>query len=308
MDLRIPHLATPYTSVLNPSVREADEQVIAWVRSLGLAPSPRWVDGYRRAKFTWFSARCFPEADLPQLALGAAFNVWLFLLDDSCDEIPQGQRYEYVRQLTAQLTLALAGYPPADQPLVQGLADLWERLKTLSPPAWQERFVDNMLRYLDACKLEAEWLDMDAWPTPEAYTRYRPFLGAVHLEPALAEVLCRRVLPPRRDPRLDTLTLLCCRIVCWSNDLFSLQKEHARGDKGNLALVLQHAKKGSLKEAIREAAAIHDGDLQRFEALAGELPDNRYVTSLEHIISANMEWSIHDSRRYRFTFEDSVTA
>lgn len=80
-------------------------------------------------------------------------------------------------------------------------------------------------------------------------------------------------------------------------------------------LVLQHEHGITLKEAIREAAAIHDGDMRRFVELVRQLPDfgnamnvqlNRYISSLQCIISANMEWSTTDSKRYRFIFENGV--
>ena len=313
MDMRIPYLQSPFHSALNPYVREADERVIHWVRDLELATAENWADGYRRAKFTWFAARCFPDADLPQLTLAAAFNVWLFLLDDSCDPIPPGQKYEYVRRVSTELSLVLAGYSPSDNPLAKALADLWARLRALAPADWQEYFLQGMLRYLDACKLEAQWLDMETWPSLTSYIRYRPYLGAVHLEPALSEVLCGHTLTPadRRDPRVERLTLLCCNIVCWSNDLFSLEKEWRNGDKCNLALVLAHERQYGLQDAIREAASLHDEDVRHFARLARETGAGpltpalaHYVRSLQYIVAANMEWSIHDTARYRFTFEN----
>lgn len=330
MDLRIPVLQAPFRSALNPYVREADERVIDWVRDMGLSPSEHWLEGYRQAKFTWFAARCFPDADLPQLILASAFNVWLFLLDDSCDEVPPGQKRAYIQALDAELSLVLAGYPSSPKPLVRALAHLWTRLKGLGSADWQEHFTRGIQRYLDACKFEAQWLDLDAWPSLPAYLRTRPYLGAVHLEPALSEILCGHLLTPayRKDSRVETLTLLCCNIVCWSNDLFSLEKERARGDKGNLALVLAHERKYGLGEAVREAAAIHDEDVRHFVGLARELgaapgavPARNtlppllltpalihYIRSLQNIVAANMEWSICDTRRYRFAFEEATPA
>jgi hypothetical protein len=308
--MRIPHLQAPFHSALNPYVREADERVIQWVRNLDLATADNWADGYRKAKFTWFAARCFPDADLPQLTLAAAFNVWLFLLDDSCDEVTPGGKYEYIRQLSTELSLVLAGHPPSGNPLVKALADLWVRLKRLAPPDWQAYFLQGMLRYLDACKLEAQWLDMDAWPSLSSYMRYRPYLGAVHLEPALSEVLCGHTLTQADRKTVDQLTLLCCNIVCWSNDLFSLEKEWRNGDKSNLALVLAHERQYDLGEAIRDAAGLHDEDVRQFTGLARETyipPLARYIRSLEHIVAANMEWSMYDTARYRFTFDEAYS-
>lgn len=322
MEIRIPTLSAPFRSVLNPYVREADERVARWVGDVGFATP----EDYRRSKFTWFAARCFPDADLPQLTLAAAFNVWLFFLDDSCDGVPLGQKYEHVRGLSSEITLALAGYAPRggagargdgaqrDEPLVRALDDLWKDMKMLGSRDWEAHCAGALLRYLDACKLEARWLDEDAWPTVAAYTQYRPYLGAVHLEPALSEILCGYVLQPReRDhPVVAALRLLCCNIVCWSNDLFSLDKELTRGDKGNLALVLAHERGYSLAEAVREAASIHEEDVRRFVGLSRGIGVDmspalaHYVRSLEHIIAANMEWSLHDTQRYRFVMEGAA--
>lgn len=310
MEIRIPTLSAPFRSVLNPYVRDADERVARWVGDMGFATP----EDYRRSKFTWFAARCFPDADLPQLTLAAAFNVWLFFLDDGCDLVPVGQKYEYLRELSGELTLALAGYAPTGRPLVRALSALWSDMRTLGSRDWEAHCVDALLRYMDACKLEAQWLDGNAWPSVAAYTLYRPYLGAVHLEPALSEILCGHILQPyeRDHPAVSALRLLCSNIVCWSNDLFSLEKERARGDKGNLALVLEHERGCSLEDAVRGAAALHEEDLRCFAALAEDVRAGaspalaHYVRSLEHIIAANMEWSLYDTQRYRFVMEGAA--
>jgi len=325
MDIVLPPLYAPFRSTVNPHAKEADERVIDWVNAFHLAPSEDWAAYYRKAKFTWFAARCFPEADLVSLTLAAQFNVWLFLLDDSCDEVETGRKYDYLRQMATELFLVMAGRSPHSDarqvPLVSALADLWERLKALGNQDWQGRFWASMVRYLDACKLEATFLDQGLWPGIDVYMKTRPYLGAVHLEPDLSEVLCGIPLTrrTREHPRIAALTLLCCNIVCWSNDLFSLEKELKNGDSHNLVLVLQHELNYTLSEAITETAAIHDRDVQRFVELRGELdkagldpyhktlPEDRalgqYISTLQNIISANMEWSIVDSKRYRFSFE-----
>lgn len=310
----IPPLDAPFTSTVHPNVREADEQVIQWVNSFRLAPRPEWAAYYRKAKFTWFAARCFPQTALPGLVLAAEFNVWLFLLDDSCDEITPGRKYTYISRMASELTLALAGYLPSPgdaraAPLVIALWDLWQRLKAIGGLSWQRHFIDCMTRYLDACKLEAAFLDGQIPPTLDSYTRNRPYLGAVHLEPALAQALCDLTLPVnlRSHPLTEAVTLLCCNIVCWANDLFSLEKELCNGDTHNLVLVLRHERHYSLSEAIREAAAIHNRDVTQFMELSGQLtadPIRRpvispYIRALQNIISANMEWSLKDSNRYQ---------
>ena len=307
----LPPLHAPFSSTLNPYVHEADEAVIRWVDSFRLAPQRDWAVYYRKAKFTWFAARCFPGASLSDLVLAAEFNVWLFLLDDSCDEVPPGRKYAYIRKMSSELTLALSGYAPAfgrPAPLVSALGDLWKRLKALGNRSWQDHFVDCMILYLDACKLEATFLDLQLHPTVDTYTRNRPYLGAVHLEPALAQVLCAIDLKERwaTEPLLEAITLLCCNIVCWSNDLFSLEKELRNGDTHNLVLVLQHERGYSLQEALREAADIHNRDVQQFIELSGQVQNDpfcgkavpAYIRALENIISANMEWSLKDSKRY----------
>jgi hypothetical protein len=302
----LPPLYAPFPSVVNPHVLEADEQVIQWVKAF--QPRPEWAAYYRKAKFTWFTARCFPDVSLSRLVLAAEFNVWLFLLDDSCDEITPGHKYVYIRPIAAELILALSGYEGGRNPLVIAFADLWRRLKALGSLPWQGHFADCMIRYLDACKLEATFLDQNLHPTVDTYTRNRPYLGAVHLEPALARVLCDIRLPGNlgAHPLEEAVTLLCCNIVCWSNDLFSLEKELCDGDTHNLVLVLRHERGYSLPEAIRETAAIHNRDVRQFREFSDQLkadPHKKatitpYIRALQNIISANMEWSLKDSKRY----------
>jgi hypothetical protein len=316
--MALPPLHAPFPSLINPCVGEADEQVIQWVRTFHLAPRPEWAVYYRKAKFTWFAARCFPQASLPCLVLAAEFNVWLFLLDDSCDDIAVGRKYDYIRKMASGLILALSGYPPVREalaapgvqsaPLVRAFENLWQRLKSDSTRPWQEHFTDCMVRYLDAYKLEAALLDAKLFPTVDLYIRNRPYRGAVHLAPALAEVLCGIPLPPglRSHHLVEAVTLLCCNIVCWSNDLFSLEKGLPGGDTHNLVLVLQHERGCSLSEAIAEAAGIHNRDVVQFQELSGQLEADPcrkviavpYIRALQNIVSANMDWRLKDSKRY----------
>jgi len=67
-----------------------------------------------------------------------------------------------------------------------------------------------------------------------------------------------------REIAID-ITLMC-------NDVYSLEKEEARGDMDNLVLVLEHTRRCTREEAIGAAQGEVGRRCARFEELAAEVP------------------------------------
>ncbi len=96
-------------------------------------------------------------------------------------------------------------------------------------------------------------------------------------------------------------------VICWANDLFSLEKEAESGDVHNLVLILRHERKGSLQEAVSDAVAMHNSQVEEFENLEPQIPSfgravnanlGRYITVLKTRMRGNFDWS-QESGRYK---------
>ncbi len=95
-------------------------------------------------------------------------------------------------------------------------------------------------------------------------------------------------------------------VVCWANDLFSLEKEAKRGDVHNIVLVLQHERGLSLRSAVAEVVAMHNAQVREFERAEPRIPSfgravntnlSRFISVLKTRMRGNFDWS-QESGRY----------
>lgn len=110
------------------------------------------------------------------------------------------------------------------------------------------------------------------------------------------------------SPAFDTLTRLTNDVVCWSNDIISLEKEKARGEVNNLVLVIQHAESLPLQEAIDKASAMVSSAVQVFQHVECALPPSapeleeaihKYLAALKYWMRGNLDWSAQTHRYAR---------
>jgi hypothetical protein len=73
-------------------------------------------------------------------------------------------------------------------------------------------------------------------------------------------------------------------------------------------LVLEHERKLSLQDAVNETARMHDEEVKLFTVLEKLLPSfgaetdkelERFIAVLRSWITANYDWSFHDTKRYQ---------
>jgi 5-epi-alpha-selinene synthase len=102
-------------------------------------------------------------------------------------------------------------------------------------------------------------------------------------------------------------------VVCWANDIISLEKEVQRGDVHNLVLVLQQKLDLSLQEAIDRAAEMYNAEIQTFVKLEPHLPSfgkpvdanlRTFVSVLRTRMRGNLDWSL-ESGRYQSAIDSS---
>lgn len=308
--ITLPRIAYPFPSLINEHVIAAHEQNRQWVQSFGLINSQEALTRFDRSRFAWLAARAFPHADYHELCIIANFNTWLFMLDDQCDEAQLGKKAVYLEHITDGFMNILRHNTPVDAVLGKSFADIWERMQAIGDTTWQSRFIRSMDEYFTSCHWEAGNRAAGVTPTVAEYVTMRPYTGALFADVEAIEIIEKVYLPAHilQHFIVQRLVLACNNIVCWSNDIFSCAKEAKQGDVHNLVLVLQHERDLPLQEAVNETARMHNEEVKLFTALEKLLPTfgretdrelERFIAVLRSWITANYDWSFHDTGRYQ---------
>lgn len=241
----------PFPFQLNPRVETARKHLDEWVGVRNLVRRESARIRFDRADFGWFVAVVHPTADAERLALMADWFAWLFLVDDQLDDGDVGRRLEQVgevfvgmREVLESPDFGAAIARRTDIPTaVSALADLWQRTAREATPQWRRRFV----QHLDSCLTTAATWEAGnrvrgIVPTEETYIVNRRHTGAIYVCMDFIEIVERIDMPDHiyKSPQFIGTLDAACNVVCWTNDVFSLEKERSRGEIHNLVYVVQH--------------------------------------------------------------------
>lgn len=317
-------LYCPFPSRINSHVIAADDHTVRWIRRFRLLQSEEQIRLYRDQGYAYMVARMFPNADLETLCAYSDLNTLLFLVDDFLDQndamVSGGHDSGSVEKFS-QIFVAILNDPAvghgSHEPVFAALADLWERILKLGTPQWIEKYKKSLWRIFHAALWQHKNIEAGIWPALEDYMSRRQYIGAANVATDCIEMIDRITLPETawQHPVLVELTEICRNTVCWANDLFSLAKEREMGEYHNLVTILAHEKRLSMPRAIARTIGIHDQQVRRFIRLTATLPDFeektnleiiRYVEGLRAIMRANIDWSNHETSRYRFQYADQL--
>lgn len=324
-EITLPSFFCPFPPAVSPYAEAVHQHTLEWVRRYALIKDERTFEHLRSSKFGWLAARAHPNAPLEGITIASDWFTWLFLMDDECDESGIGKRPERLAVLQGQFLGVLSGGQPEtpldpeshdvrkriDVPLLHALVDLRDRMEARMPRAWRARFVHSVVEYFESSTWEAENRARGIWPDAATYIWVRPYTGALYTDIELIDLTEGVTLPlaVRKHPLMQRLMLITNNVVCWSNDIFSVQKEHAHHDMHNLVLILQRHGGLSLQGAVDRVAELTDAQVRRFIALEALLPSfggsldadvRRFVGVLRAWMRGNLDWS-YESGRYRPT-------
>jgi hypothetical protein len=302
---RAPRLRCPYASEVNPHRDWVERENLAWLQRFGLVRGEVATRRARGAMFGSLASRAYPTATRDGLAIAAAWASWLFLRDDVCDE--RGDAViDMSRRNEAQLRV-LGGYaaPAVGDPFEVALADIRDRMVAVGGASWMSRFVGNVQDYFDACAWEAANRAHGVVPDLDTYVHMRDLTGAVRTCFDIYELVDGGPLPVevRSAPTVREIMTIGNRMICWSNDIFSADKERAHGDFHNLVLILERSG-ASPEEAMGVAAEMHDGlvdELALNEARLEKVSDRMsaavpLLRAVKQWARANLDWSIETGR------------
>lgn len=301
----------PFDSEISPHASAIERGSRQWAHKFNLIKRRGSLDFARPIEYALLAARTYPKAEGERLQIAADWLSWLFLMDDECDETGVGGDPERLMRVHERLLAVLRGAPPSasDHSLVHSLHDLRARMAECDSSAWLARFANAVEEYFSACRWEAKNRLLGVIPSASDYQAMRAHTGAVFSCFELFRITDDIKLPVevRQHPDVQRLALLANCVICWSNDIFSVNKESKHGDVHNLVIVLQNEHRLSNDEAVREAVRVHNGTVRAFVEQATALdtfgPEvdaelNRYLDCLRAWMRGNLDWS-WTALRYR---------
>lgn len=297
--LECPPIWCPVPARTHPEADGIDDHLLDWVKRSDLIRSQSAAERFHSAGFGEFAARVYPRAT--QLHLVAEWQAFNWIVDDRLDEgYLEGtyqEREDVVRDLVAQMPLDLRA-PRASGPLTAALSDLWQRTASQHSWAWRERFATHYVDFLaftllphsDPEKSQISPSDMTA------FTRRRRLNSGCEMSFDLIETANAREVPASvaRSDAYRAVRLAANDVISWTNDMFSIRKENARGDQDHLAAVLRHDTGSTWEEALTHASDLVEALTRDFLEAAADLRAIRGVYGLDEDAWTRVDESLTD--------------
>ncbi|MET8544081.1 pentalenene synthase [Kitasatospora sp. NPDC004799] len=304
----------PFPRRISPDFRAAQDRHLAWPESFGFLATEAERAHHLKGQFPLIAAMFYPNATGSELDLGVDQQSWYFLFDDALDE-RWGREPERVRHLVGLVKEGVTG-EASPLPLAAAFADMRRRSCHGMPADWIQRSAAHWSSYLDHHVHEAR-SRQSGTPMPlSTYLRVRRHTIGVAPVVDLAERLSSCVLPDHLYalPHLSVMREMAKTFVICDNDLVSLEKDEALGERNNLVLCLEREHGLSRAEAVERAVRRRGEALELFTgaqrallgtAATGRLAPaecdllRRYCTeALQTTVRGAHDWH-HASTRYR---------
>jgi hypothetical protein len=328
MNVSIPKLKWPFSSIINPHRASAEEHTIKWLQTHNLLTNDADYELYRSQGFAYMTSRMFPYADKEILLPILDYCTLLFIVDDQVDQqddngLSDVNGFDRLAKFTAYITSLMRNKTRI--PLTKGnellaaLTDCWLRLSTFCTEEWQNRLIGRYQETFEAAVWQLKNISNSYSPTVEEYLHYRPMFAGANIAVDLSLVADKIQLPDEvlNHPLLKRLHLLIQYLVCWANDLFSLSKElgnNYRADRHNLVFVMQDNYNLSLGDAVLKSADLFNQHTKEFMDISSDLPDfsrginsevERYIKSVAQVARGNIDWSEQETTRYTFSYTET---
>lgn len=318
-------LNCPFPSRINVHVAQAEQHTLAWIRKFGLLKSDEQLDMTRRQGYAYMVGRMFPDAGMEAFCAYNDLNTLLFLVDDYLDQqertVTGGNSTAAVTKFIASVNSILcdpANWVQGTEPVLDALAELWQRLQQLGKRDWLNKYRDSIASIFEAAMWQHRNIEAGVWPSVQEFMNRRQYIGAANLATDCVEMIYDLELPSEiwNAWWLVGMTELCRNTICWANDLFSHSKELASGEYHNLVSLISYHSNISREAAIEEVIRIHDAQMATFIAIRDTRPAVSpeyephvvtYISVLESIMRGNIDWSDAETTRYpHFYLEEAL--
>lgn len=319
LQVTIPKIFSPFPPQINPHVQTTQTHLLDWVQRFNLVQKETAQQRFIQAEFAYFAACTYPTASASNLALVSDWFAWLFLVDDQLDDGVIGKQPEQAYEVMTNLLDILDDkYTP--EPLLPAsayssiaaasLADLWQRTFSQSTSNWRKRFYRHVADCFAAAYWEAQNRLQSAIPDEATYIKKRRDTGAIYICLDLIDIVEHIDFPLylyNSQVFQDALDATS-NLVCWCNDIYSLEKEKTLGEHHNIVLVVQHTRNFTQHEAINYITELMSKEVQLFLNLEQQLlrifPTHaqelqKYLAGMKSWIRGNLDWS-SKTKRYRY--------
>lgn len=314
----VPEIFSPFPYRISPYVEQTRAHLDNWTHRMGLIHRAAARKRFAAADFGWFAAVVYPTADAAHLDLMSDWFAWLFLVDDELDDGSVGRSLDQAGAVVTRMRAVLespdlgaaAAADPDAPRAVTSLADLWRRTAAAATPAWRRRFIQHLNDCLTtAATWEAGNRIAAVVPDADTYIEKRRHTGAIYVCMDLIDIVERLDVPEHvyASPQFGSALDAACNVVCWTNDLYSVEKERSLGEVHNLVLVVEHHQRLGTREALEYVSAATSAETNLFLAKERELlaafPDHipvlaPYLAGMRSWMRGNLDWSSR-SKRYR---------
>lgn len=265
----------PAPAGISPDLDAARRRNLDWVNRLGLVGDGRSLAWYTSWDMPRLAALGFPYAQGPALDLCADAMALFFVFDDQFDG-SLGQdpaRAAAVCQKMIDIVHGALPVPGAD-PCSLAFADIWARSSDGAHPGWVTRAAHEWEYYFAAQAHEAIGRLRGTPADMETYLQVRRGIAGTDLPLSLGERAAGITVPAAafHSPQLRIMRQAAIDVTFMCNDVYSLEKEEARGDMDNLVLVLEHSRRRTRDEAITDTRREVRRRVERFQELARQVP------------------------------------
>ncbi|MFE2285572.1 terpene cyclase [Streptomyces sp. NPDC059443] len=233
----------PFPTALNPNLAAARERNLAWVQDVGLVGEGRSLEWYASWDMPRLAAAGVPYAQGPALDLCADSMALFFVFDDQFDGA-LGQdpaRAAAVCQTMTDIVHGTLPGPGADA-CSRAFADIWARSIDGAHPGWVVRCAHEWEYYFATQAHEAIGRLRGTPADMETYLQVRRGIAGTDLPLSLGERAAGIHIPAAafHSPQLRIMRQAAIDVTFMCNDVYSLEKEEARGDMDILVLVIEH--------------------------------------------------------------------
>ncbi|MFJ4813326.1 terpene synthase family protein [Streptomyces longwoodensis] len=260
---------------ISPGLDAARRHHLDWVRRTGLAADDRSLAWYVSWDMPRLAALGFPHARGQALDLLADAMGFFFVFDDQFDG-PLGRDPAATDRVCRTLIDIAHGAPPPPgaDPCTAAFADIRARSTDGAHPAWTARTAHEWEYYFAAQAHEARGRLRGTPADLATYLEVRRGVAATDLPLSLGERAAGLAVPASafHSPELRLMRRAAIDVTLMCNDVYSLEKEEARGDMDNLVLVLERARHLTRGHALTAARGEVTRRLRRFDRLAAQVP------------------------------------
>ncbi|CAG8568053.1 19384_t:CDS:1 [Cetraspora pellucida] len=289
--------------VSNEDVLKTEKHCYEWAKSFGLISKKTTNKVFKGSKFGRLICYIFPTASFKRRCTAIDFFNWLFFVDDLIDNNKDLKRKPKEIKIVLDKFKAILDDKPKSKdlqsPIAIALRDVWARIKKITTKAWQLKFCNTISLYFDACCVNAQNEHTNNIPNSvEAYIKIRRNSGAVMTSFNLIEPLLG-IQISNDNPDLQNLMDYCNDHICFTNDLYSLQKELKEGEVDNIVVVLHHLHQYSLQEAITYTVDLANERMIQIQNISNRLINfsseidqniSKCVNALLNIIVGSFYW------------------